>query len=151
MKYKRKSKELVFVLAGFFLLAGLLYSFFKQNPNGLSKRFGPYEMTSIYSSQIAFGNDYFDIYQLKLKDTTNTLEGKSIDKEYYEKVRSFKSIMDTESSDIKNYSQLLESINSIEKADGTKYFYEQNQRGDHKIIYIYNPRKNLGYLFDLQI
>lgn len=151
MRYKRKSKELIFIVVGIFLLAGLLYSFFKQNSNGIAKIFGPYEMTEVYKSERAFGNDYFDIYQLKLKDTTTTLDEKSIGKDYYEKVRGFKQIMDTESSNIENYNRLLESINSVEKADGTKYFYEQSQREDHRIIYIYNSVKDLGYLFDLQI
>ncbi len=154
MTKKRNSKLLAFILIGIILLVGFIYNFLKQNSSnrlGLSKRFGPYEMTEIYKSERGFGADHFDIYKLKHKDDNKHLDEKPVDEDYYQKIKGFKTMMKNDMDSIKNYSGLVDSIDYLEKSDDTNYYYEQNQSRGYKLLYIYNSEKDTGYLFDLKI
>ena len=113
--------------------------------------FGPYEMINIYKSERGFGADYFDIYKLKYKDDSKHLDEKAVDEDYYKEVKGFKDMLEIESDDIENYSSLLDSIISLEKSDDTNYYYKEDQSKGHSLIYIYNHKKDIGYLFDLKI
>lgn len=154
MKEKRNSKLAICILIGILLLLGFIYSFFKQSPSkslGLAKMFGPYEMIDIYKSERGFGADHFDIYKLKYKDDSKHLDEKPVDENYYKEVKGFKDMLKIKSDDIENYSSLLESIISLEKSKDTNYYYKEDQSKGHSQMYIYNHKKDTGYLFDLKI
>lgn len=111
----------------------------------------PYLTKTIFKSPRAFGNDHFDIYKIEAKKNKK-IDGKSIDNDYYKKVKSFKQLMSIHKSEIDNYNDLYNSIDSLEKENNTIYFFEKNaDKNGHIVMYIYNSDLDEGYMFDFQI
>jgi hypothetical protein len=111
----------------------------------------PYYAKRIFKSERAFGDDYFDIYEIKSKKDEK-IDGKSIDDNYYKEVKRFKTMMSTYESEIDNYNDLCDSIDSLEKKPNTVYSFEENiDKHGHRTMYIFNSDLGIGYIFDFQI
>lgn len=69
-----KLKILILIILGFLAV----FSVSKKN----TQKNKSYKIKGIYKSQRAFGDDYFDIYEIIINDK-NIIKGKSIDDDYY--------------------------------------------------------------------
>lgn len=139
----KKFKILTFIILGFVAV----FSIFKIN----SQKNKSYKVKGIYKSQRAFGDDYFDIYEIIIDDK-NIIEGKIIDDDYYKKSKGFKQIMKASKEGIDNYGNILHSIELLEKDPNTIYVYQEDvDKKDHKSLFIINYDLNKGYILDLQI
>lgn len=140
---KKKFKILTFIILGFVVV----FSIFKIN----SQKNKTYKVKGIYKSQRAFGDDYFDIYEIIIDDK-NIIEGKIIDDDYYKKSKGFKQIMKASREEIDNYDDILHSIELLEKDPNTIYVYQEDvDKEGHKSLFIINYDLNKGYILDLQI
>lgn len=74
----KKLKILILVILGFVAV----FSISKIN----SQNNKSYQAKGIYKSQRAFGDDYFDIYEIIINDK-NIIKGKPIDNHYYKKIK----------------------------------------------------------------
>ena len=139
----KKFKILTFIILGFVAV----FSIFKIN----SQKNKSYKVKGIYKSQRAFGDDYFDIYEIIIDDK-NIIEGKIIDDNYYKKSKGFKQIMKSSKEEIDNYENILHSIDLLEKNPNTIYVYQEDvDKEGHKSLFIINYDLNKGYILDLQI
>ena len=138
-----KLKILTVIILGFLAI----FSISKVN----SQRKNSYKTKGIYKSQRAFGDDYFDIYEIII-DNKNIIEGKSINDDYYKKSKGLKQIMKTSKEEIDDYDDILHSIELLEKNPGTIYKYQEDfDKKGHKSLFIINYDLNKGYILDLQI
>lgn len=139
----KKFKILTFIILGFVAV----FSIFKIN----SQRKNSYKTKGIYKSQRAFGDDYFDIYEIIINDK-NIIKGKPIDDDYYKKSKGLKQIMKASKEEIDNYDVILNSIEFLEKNPATIYKYQEDlDKKGHKSLFIINYDLNKGYILDLQI
>lgn len=139
----KKLKILILVILGFVAV----FSIFKIN----SQRKNSYKTKGIYKSQRAFGDDYFDIYEIIIDDK-NIIKGKSIDDDYYKKSKGLKQIMKSSEEEIDDYDDILHSIELLEKNPSTIYKYQEDvDKKGHKSLFIINYDLNKGYVLDLQI
>lgn len=61
-------------------------------------------------------------------------------------------MMSTYESEIDNYNDLCDSIDSLEKKPNTVYSFEKNiDKHGHRTMYIFNSDLGIGYIFDFQI
>ena len=138
-----KLKILILIILGFLAV----FSVSKKN----TQKNKSYKIKGIYKSQRAFGDDYFDIYEIMI-DNKNIIEGKSIDDDYYKKSKGLKQIMKTSKEEIDDYDDILHSIELLEKNPGTIYKYQEDfDKKGHKSLFIINYDLNKGYILDLQI
>lgn len=138
-----KLKILILIILG--VLA--VFSISKKN----TQKNKSYKIKGIYKSQRAFGDDYFDIYEIII-DNKNIIEGKSIDDDYYKKSKGLKQIMKTSKEEIDDYDDILHSIEILEKNSSTIYKYQEDfDKKGHKSLFIINYDLNKGYILDLQI
>lgn len=139
----KKLKILILVILGFVAV----FSISKIN----SQKNKSYQAKGIYKSQRAFGDDYFDIYEIIINDK-NIIKGKPIDNHYYKKSKGLKQIMKTSKEEIDNYDVILNSIELLEKNPNTIYKYQEDiDKEGHKSLFIINYGLNKGYILDLQI
>lgn len=139
----KKLKILILVILGFVAV----FSISKIN----SQKNKSYQTKGIYKSQRAFGDDYFDIYEIIINDK-NIIKGKPIDNDYYKKSKGLKQIMKTSKEEIDNYDVILNSIELLEKNPNTIYKYQEDiDKEGHKSLFIINYDLNKGYILDLQI
>ncbi|MDD6918177.1 MAG: hypothetical protein PUI80_00825 [Peptoniphilaceae bacterium] len=139
----KKLKILTVIILGFLAV----FSIFHIN----SQRKNSYKTQRIYKSQRAFGDDYFDIYEIIIDDK-NIIKGKIIDDDYYKKSKGLKQIMKTSKEEIDNYDDILNSIELLEKNPATIYKYQEDiDKKGHKSLFIINYDLNKGYVLDLQI
>lgn len=139
----KKLKILILVILGFVAV----FSISKIN----SQNNKSYQAKGIYKSQRAFGDDYFDIYEIIINDK-NIIKGKPIDNHYYKKSKGLKQIMKTSKEEVDNYDVILNSIELLEKNPNTIYKYQEDiDKEGHKSLFIINYGLNKGYILDLQI
>lgn len=139
----KKLKILILVILGFVAV----FSISKIN----SQNNKSYQAKGIYKSQRAFGDDYFDIYEIII-DNKNIIKGKPIDCDYYKKSKGLKQIMKASKEEIDNYDDILYSIELLEKNPNTIYKYQEDiDKEGHKSLFIINYGLNKGYILDLQI
>lgn len=139
----KKLKILILVILGFVAV----FSISKIN----SQNNKSYQAKGIYKSQRAFGDDYFDLYEIIINDK-NIIKGKPIDNHYYKKSKGLKQIMKTSKEEIDNYDVILNSIELLEKNPSTIYKYQEDfDKKGHKSLFIINYDLNKGYVLDLQI
>ena len=138
-----KLKILILIILGFLAV----FSISKKN----TQKNKSYKIKEIYKSQRAFGDDYFDIYEIIIDDK-NIIKGKSIDDDYYKKSKGLKQIMKTSKEEIDDYDDILHSIELLEKNPNTIYVYQEDvDKEGHKSLFIINYDLNKGYILDLQI
>lgn len=139
----KKLKILILVILGFVAV----FSISKIN----SQKNKSYQTKGIYKSQRAFGDDYFDIYEIIINDK-NIIKGKPIDNDYYKKSKGLKQIMKANKEEIDDYDVILNSIELLEKNPNTIYKYQEDiDKEGHKSLFIINYDLNKGYILDLQI
>lgn len=138
-----KLKILILIILGFLAV----FSISKKNTH----KNNSYKIKGIYKSQRAFGDDYFDIYEIII-DNKNIIKGKPIDCDYYKKSKGLKQIMKASKEEIDNYDDILHSIELLEKNPATIYKYQEDvDKKGHKSLFIINYDLNKGYILDLQI
>ncbi|MDU2557663.1 MAG: hypothetical protein E7C95_01690 [Anaerococcus prevotii] len=139
----KKLKILILVILGFVAV----FSISKIN----SQKNKSYQTKGIYKSQRAFGDDYFDIYEIIINDK-NIIKGKPIDNDYYKKSKGLKQIMKANKEEIDDYDVILNSIELLEKNPNTIYKYQEDvDKKGHRSLFIINYDLNKGYILDLQI
>lgn len=138
-----KLKILILIILGFLAV----FSVSKKN----TQKNKSYKIKGIYKSQRAFGDDYFDIYEIIINDK-NIIKGKPIDNDYYKKSKGLKQIMKANKEEIDDYDVILNSIELLEKNPNTIYKYQEDiDKEGHKSLFIINYDLNKGYILDLQI